>query len=357
MKSILTLTFVLIHLLAFAKTDTVLVEDLRYSWLSMEENVAQPIVDAKKVKLLSFTLKNPIGDLLKICNDEPFDLWINMRLIKTGVDDCITINLLSLYNSSDVEELNFQLRCESGVGLLTTGLYSIENESDSSVNFFSIHHRSFHAFYVIMITVLLIFTAVYRRFFPQRFDKLLLNPFKFRGSSTEDYYSDFFDSANIYALCYMSIIIGFVHQFFSQKTKIGLHESISAYDMTIDLLLFSGLILLFLLIKYAVGQVASLVFAFRNANNIHNQDFMNFFTWIFYTVLLLSLIDFSFAYTDVFIPFSIPSIFIVIGIVVFQFGMYFKLQRYIPHNKIMIISYLCATEFIPGFILIYLLLK
>ncbi len=357
MKPILAFLLTFFILQAFANTDTVLVEDLRYSWLSMEDNEARPIINPEKVNLLSFTLKNTSDEILKICNDEPFDLWINLKLYETAVVGCITADLATIRTNYGLDEINVQVRSESGVDQMSTGLYTLENPVDSTISFLTTGDQTFMTFYVIVLVILLFFTAFFKRYFAQRFEKIFFNPFKYRGASTEDFYSDFFDAANVVSLAYFSLLISFCIHYFRQKSGVGFIESVDLLSMLGVLLLSSGASILFFIIKYLWSAAIALIFGFRVANNIHNQDFINFFTLVFYVVLVFSLIDYSFAYNAVLIPIGIPSVFTAVAIIIFQIGIYLKLQRYIPHNKIMIFSYLCATEFIPGFVLIYLLLK
>ena len=344
-----------ISLTAFSKTDTVLVEDLRYSWLSMEENEARPIINPEEVKLLSFTLRNITDEMLMICNDKPFDLWIDLKLQKTAISGCITTDLASIKSGSDL--INVQIRSESGVDHLSTGLYRLKANPKTQLDFLSLKNRAFVSFYVVLMTLLLFFTAVFRRFFSQRFSRIFLNPFKHRGNSTEDYYSHFFDLANLVAVAYTSLLISFCMQYFQYKANIGLTESFSTWDFLWQSLITTVGIIMFFIFKQLLGAIISHIFGFRSINNFHNQDFINFFTWVFYLILFLTLVDYSLAYHAVFISDKIPSVIIAVAIIIFQCGIYLKLERYIPHNKIMIFSYLCATEFIPGFILIYLLLK
>jgi hypothetical protein len=357
MKIILSFLLVINSIILLAKIDTVMVEDLRFSWIAIEGEQPVPVVDPNAVQLLSFTLEPSAGQLLKISNDAPYDLWINMRLLESDISGPQTLSLDLLKASLNSDTLNIQIWSKSGVAKMSTTLWKESEVGDLPVELLQRKDTAYASYYVFGTFLIILFTAICRRYFGQRYVRIFNNPFNLRVSSMEDAYSDFFDSENILFVLYVSIIAAFEFNYFQLKADLLFAESLDWSALIFNWIKVAGVIFGFFIVKFIVGQIASLIFNFRSINNIHNQDFLNFFVWIFYVIWLLTLIDFSIGFLDVYIKDSLPRLFVGIMLIAFQIAIYLKLRKYIPQNKIMIISYLCATEFMPGFLMIYLLLK
>jgi hypothetical protein len=129
------------------------------------------------------------------------------------------------------------------------------------------------------------------------------------------------------------------------------------WDLVFQWVLKVLLIFALLILKYVLGAVLAQVFSLKNVANIHNQDLINYLFWVFVLLIFITLGQYAFAPEGLSQVTGAMVLVITVAVLIFQLGIYFKLLKITSLNKMLIISYLCVTEFLPGFILIYLLSK
>ncbi|MFT6866512.1 MAG: hypothetical protein ACJA08_001343 [Cyclobacteriaceae bacterium] len=357
MKSFLILIFSITFLVARSQNDTVLIENLRYGWIQIIEDEVRPVSDPSTTSLLVFSVVDTEGDLLKICNDEPVDIWVNLKMVQNNISRCFIINLDSLKRALQSDSLVFQVAATDGMSNLSTEIFKLEAGNKSILLFANRGNISFNNFYLIGFVFLLLLFALLRRKFPERFNRIFLNPFKIRGSTLDDYYTDFLRPDSIFFILCFAGLAAFNLKYLDFSNYANSFESTSFWEFLSDWGVKILYIISFVLIKYFVGHFFSNLFQFKSIGNIHNQDFLYLMTWVLIAVFFISVLDFSLTlFTGLFISWF--TLYFVIGVIlVFQLGIYMKLDKILSGNKMLIISYLCATEFLPGFILVYMLLK
>lgn len=337
--------------------DTIVIEDLRYSWIQLDNAGMSPAGNPSSLNLIAFLLNQNQGSLLKICNDEPIDIWVNMKMIENEVSACIVLDLDSLEELMQTDSMFFHVTSHKGLSKLSTEVLTVVNRLDESVEISLRSDENFSNFYIISSLLLLLSIGFVRKFYRKRFVNIFLNPFKARGSTIDEYYSDFFRAENISFICMFSLLVSLFIQYLEiSNYQINL-GSAEVFDFVVSHGIKFGFVLGFILSKHLLGVIVSSVFNLRSISNIHNQDFLNYFFWIFVIAFVGSISEFSIGYIGAWSIAKYLVYIITFMTVLFQFGIYMKMSKIISAKKILIISYLCTTEFIPGFILIYVLLR
>lgn len=354
---LINLLSILLCINAAYSFDTLVIEDLRYSWIDVQEDELRPAGKPSSLKLIAFLVDESQGDLLQVCNDEPFDLWVNMQMLLNQADGCTTLNLREIRESVYSDSLLFHTSTNEDFSTLSTKLLRINELSDDSVFIESRSNKDFLNFYFLVVALGILFIGVFRKIYPLRFERSTFNPFKARGSSIDEYYSDFFRSDNTLFITLFSFIVSLCFHFLEVKNFESNYESTSFFGFLKGWSFKWLLVTAFIYIKYIFGIVISSVFSLRAIANIQNQDFCNYFFWVFMLVLGLNLTELAFANSGIILGADYLIFFIVVSVVIFQIGIFMKTYKSISFNKILIISYLCGTEFIPGFIIIYVLLR
>lgn len=357
MRSILLLIFYLSFLLARSENDTILVENLRYGWIQISDGDPKPVSDPSLTKLLAFSVIPNDGDLIKVCNDVPIDIWVNLKLIQSNLSPCLYLNLDSLKNSLKSDSLVFEITSEIGLAKLSAEVLQIVESNQSVVLFANRKNQNFRDFYLIGFMFLLLIYGLFRRTAPQRFQRIFLNPFKIRGSSLDDYYTDFLRPDSVFFIVCLAALAAFNLKFLEFSYYTTNFESTSFTEFLLDWVIKTLWIIAFIIGKYVAGSLFAGLFKFKGISNVHNQDFLYLLTWVLLAVFFLSILDFSFASMSHLFESKFPAYLVIFTILVFQIGIYLKLDKILSVNKMLIISYLCATEFLPGFILVYMLLK
>ncbi|MFY0599183.1 MAG: DUF4271 domain-containing protein [Cyclobacteriaceae bacterium] len=356
-RLIYTVFLLVLMLPTFGSQDTISVENLRYSWVQQEEGDISPIGRTTSLNLVAFLVNKSQGDILKVCNDAPVDIWVNMQLVGNKLTSCNTINLDSLREANQSDSLVFHIASKEGLSRLSTEIMQVSEKELQSASISLRANQSFRDFYFTGLVVFLMLIALFRNIFPQRFSRMLLNPFKARGSTVDEYYSDFVRPDNIYFAFVFSFLLSLCLQYFSVRANRANFESFDFLDFSISWSLTLLAVMGFVIAKYLLASIVSYIFNLKGISNIQNQDFLNYLFWIFLTVFGLTILEYSLSFHGGWSLLEFAMSTVAFLAVLFFAGVYFKLSKFISANKMLIISYLCTTEFIPGFIFIYVLLR
>ncbi|MBR06121.1 MAG: hypothetical protein CMP48_00410 [Rickettsiales bacterium] len=359
-----TLTVFILILLAsnylFAQKDTVFIRDLEASWQTIDQpGVSVPYIQ-KREDIVFFEIPRlETGTILKLESSAYFDIWVNDQIFFSKFKGVQFIDLDSLSNNY-VESPT--ITCYSPDwrdGDLRTTLYQVVDSGyDTMYGKLNQPGNLDRNTYLIVAGLIFLMLGMYRRFFPGTFSKSFNSPlsFKLRGLTSDENYQAFLSFDNLYALLTLGFMASFLSYYLGyQMISLGISPNWSRSVLTIMLvaLIGSGM----LLAKYLWSLLISGIFQFRELPNIQNQDLTHFLMLLTSGCLIISLIDFTFYnfYSEALR--SVIVMLYVIMLVFFQFWMVLKLDKIYSHRKLMIISYLCTTEFLPGFIIILWLLK
>lgn len=354
-----TLLLFLLSSTLFAQKDTVFVKDLTSSWQTFDEpGLSVPYIEQES-EIIYFEVPRETGSLIKVECKADMDLWVNDQIYLSHFRGITYINLDSLNNNHlELPTLTF-FGTDWHEGDLITELYEVVHTSREKA-YGKINEQGHldQNSYLIILVILILLVGVYRRFFPGTFSKSYSNPlsFKLRGLSAEDNYQNFLGFDNLMAIIYLSIMASLLCYYLGyQMIKLGITPS---WEVSVPIILLVAIIgALMLIAKFLWSLVVSAIFQFRDFPNIQNQDYIHFLILLTTLCLGLSVIDYTqYNFTSEFLRSAIVMIYVIM-LIFFQFWMAIKLDKLYSHRKLMIISYLCTTEFLPSFIIIIWLLK
>jgi hypothetical protein len=165
-----------------------LVENLRYSWLSQNnDGQAEPATSLSGLSSVAFVVASGEGELLRVCNDAPFDVWVNLKLVMSGATNCITFELDSLQELVSTDSLFFHIQSLDGVRSLSTDLMRLTVSETDDIRIQNRVYAVFGNYYLSVLAVCLLLLASTRYFYGVRVHATLSNPFRATASIEDDY--------------------------------------------------------------------------------------------------------------------------------------------------------------------------
>ncbi len=332
-------------------------ETLVDGWFVVENNRMKPVISLDDYTLVNLVLetKNK-NDTFKICHSSPIDIWLNNALFfRQLTAECDKYWVGELFELTGSDSIVVSVAYEQYAEIEASIITSVTQE-DSIIR--GRGPDSMSNFYLESLMIILFAAAILKYFFPLKFERIFSNPLASRSSSDlSEFYTGFWDLENL-----MTTV---VFSFLAAVQIIYMHEAFSIWpylntlndQYLIQWLFVSGVILLFLLIKYLFSLIMSLLMQTRILPNIQFQDFIQVFMWVSILSLGLFFVDLYLIKktTDSLVNLTyFLSITVLIG---FQLWLYFKFVKFYSHKKLLIISYLCTTEFFPVFLIIFWLVK
>lgn len=359
-KSLLFLVLIIVCNEVSAQTDTVFVKDMYSSWQTFDDEGSSVPYFEQKRELIFFELPAlDSGSLLKISARTPFDIWVNGQMFMSQFEGSRFIDLDSVATSFINHPTITFYGEDWREGDLSTELYE-QIEMKRAVVYGRIEsygQLDRNSFLIVLILVILM-AGIYRKFFPGTFSKSYNSPLslKLRGLDAQDNYQGFLSFDNLMAIFYLSLMGSFLSYYLGfQMITLGIHPK---WQITVPIVILVAIIASFLLIgKYLWSLLISYIFQFKDLPNVQNQDFVHFLILLTSIGLGLAALDYSvYSFTSDFLRSTVIMIFVIM-LIFFQFWMILKLDKLYTHRKLMIISYLCTTEFLPSFIVIAWLWK
>lgn len=354
MKHIFLLILIAVSAVYAHASDTLVVRDLSVEWYAVNKKGEIEPFDPGNSKVVYFKIPQDTGLRLLIYSPYKIDLWIRDQMISHGLHGQ---NLFSL----DSLKLHFQhlegltIYSEEGITpeistkIIETNA-SIKLPQKGSLRWIS----QTHDWYLISLLLLIVLAGFYRRLFPVSFRHAFENPltFKVRSLSEEDTYLDFGSIDNIFTILFFSALYA------TNLTYLTLNHQMRFEEGSLTDLGYTWLIILFtaslvVLSKHFWCRLLSFAFDFSGVSNIQVQDYLNFLIPIFSTTLGLTMLDFG-MYDFHSEKLRLTVIYaLIISQIFFVVWFYLKVDKFYPNKKLLIIIYLCTTEFLPGALTVY----
>ncbi|MEQ8238035.1 MAG: DUF4271 domain-containing protein [Cyclobacteriaceae bacterium] len=331
---------------------------LKYHWFQKKGEVFIPVLgEIESNAIYLFITKNESGTI-EICNEDEYDVWIDNQLIFAEIKSgCIQIESSKFLELNDADTSYLRIS-SSNLSRLSTSLISQEN-SKNGVLVSRTEGDWLHDFLMVYTVIVLVLGALYRQSFYLKFRKSLRNPFNFkiRAVVAQNSYSKFISPDNLFALLFLSLFLSGLLLVINAELGLFNIPQENLFSAISFWLMLSLAFFLFCIAKYFVALLLAKVFNLRNFPNIQVQDFIHFMTFVSGITFVLVLIDFSFnSVADQFFLDSARFL-VIVAILFFQLWFFLKFVKYYSHRKLLIISYLCTTEFLPGFMAAYWLLN
>ncbi|MEQ8469991.1 MAG: DUF4271 domain-containing protein [Marinoscillum sp.] len=361
MKYLFTIVVVILSIRCFGQMDTLIVKDLKVGWLSFDEQGNTIPYQEDKSEIIFFEPPSDVEPntyLLINCLTD-FDIWINDQLIHHGFSGKLQLPIDSL-NSAYMTPPSLTFFAKSWKSPeLQTSLYKLTPTQDRNP-YSKVGRQGFLSadVYLICLTMLIGLLGIYRRFFPSSFSKAFQNPlgFKLRGLSAEDTYLGFVSFDNILSITIFGLMSALLVSYLGYQPIPSVANPNWGPSLGAVLMLAS-LFMLYVVVKYLLGHLVASIFDYKGVANIQTQDYTHFCILAISLCLALSAFDFTlYNFTSAGLKTTVV-VTLIISMIFFQFWLLMKLDKFYSHRKLMIITYLCTTEFLPGFLIVYWLVK
>lgn len=342
--------------LAQADADTVVVTDFTNAMVFAEaDGKLQPIVDLSAHVSSGVFLDNKIEGIIRVCNPSPISVWLNGKFFKRIEQGCEMLDIKELiafagegrfFVNIHARDNLAQLRFEEITIRQSLVLAEQENLNRPVRDYF----REFTITGLIFILLMVNILAFSRS---SRINYVLRRTFSFKTSSYELVNTQFISVVGLSFCLLASIIIGF---FWSYLVLGNLPEEL-ANRMTYEAFIFkwlraSGIIFSLFIIKWILALLFGSLFDFKRISEFQLFDFVNI--CLIFSGLLLTILCFDFIFNLTVSAWMDKKIIAIILIILGSFIIYFgwKFVNNSPDKKLLIISYLCATEIMPAILLI-----
>ncbi|GAB4241340.1 MAG: hypothetical protein Tsb0034_18300 [Ekhidna sp.] len=354
LKTLLTIYFIICFFLGAAQSDTLVVHDYTKIMIETRPNgETRPITTLKNVRQAGFFLNGLPEGRIRICNDQPVHVYVDGRLLDL-VESCEVLlpeRLLevaasdSIFVSFYAENLS-NLTCEL---IIFDELILVKEDRPSPRP----TRDHFVEFTITATLILLLLLGGMTVRHPSRMLFISRRTFTLKASAYEFINTNFMSGPGVFASIFLALNLGFLGVYLETFLDFGFRVAPESYtDYLVSWLRFSGIIALFILLKWLLVSLISKLYAFRNHHNFQLFDFVNFMFIISLGLLVLVVLDFVFHppgkswFTD---RFKLILLLLFISYLVWYT---LKFVNNSSRTKLLIISYLCATEIIPAILIV-----
>ncbi len=299
-----------------------------------------------------------INDTIKVCHDSPIDVWINNKLyfreLPSACDKFSIQDLRQLAsNDSIILSVSYDRFTHLSASLLVqSGLK--ENTPEIRDN----QQGLISEFYLQALLIILILAAILKYTFPGKFAWVLSNPLASRSASDiEEFYTGFWHVDNLITTLMFSLITSVQIIYIHHELSVWPYLNTWGDQYFLQWLFVSGLVFLMVLAKYIFSWIMAMLLQTRFLPNIQFQDFIQVFIWMSFVSLIMFFADLYIIGKTNFVLVNLAYLLLIVVLGAFQLWLYFKLVKFYSHKKLLIISYLCTTEFLPVFLIIFWLVK
>ncbi|MEM0938547.1 MAG: DUF4271 domain-containing protein [Bacteroidota bacterium] len=357
MKKILFIIFLWLRIcsVVFGQIDTIIVHDYTQAMVTIgKEGSTRPVISLAKLNSAGFFLSRPSEGNIRVCNENPFTIWVNGRLFKKIDHRC------QLYNINDF----FQNQISD---TLFISIYSTENFKNFSFekvvmqDFVVINNNPkllrlarnvFREFTTTAILIIVFLAGFISTKYPGKLIHFIRGVFNIKQNSIEYLGIQLFSELGVSMLLLLSLIFAFLGIYVGLRANLNFFIISPSYSGFFLLWLKgSFFVCFFILLKWVLIFLISTLFGFRKISSYQLFDFISF-GFVFSGLMSgFALMDFLFGSDNVWFLIDFHTVFIVVtGIFISWITL-----RFVNHSsntKFLIISYLCATEIIPAMLLI-----
>ena len=357
MKIHIVLICVLLVEVAVAQVDTVVVKDYANVLITTDNSGSiTPVTDLTKINQAGFFLNGVPEGKLRICNDSELSVWVDGSLIKF-LNGCeyLEPEEVFTFSDSDTVYLSFNVqskfenfRCEQVI----FEEYQLLREDTSKPRDV---RSAFQEFNIIVIIILLCAYAVFTSSFPTRLNYFLGKTFSLKASSYQFINTSFFHRANLFMAFIVCLTISYEIIYINQKIDLAIFSTPTDLgEFILRWLVISFWIFLFYFVKRFLVQIVAGLFNMRKLRDWQLFDLVNFIGYFVLIMFVVVLWDFILKSSgDTFIGSYFASYFLFV-LLLFEIWFIAKFVTNSSYQKLLIISYLCATELVPSiFIMVW----
>lgn len=338
----------------WAQSDTIVVKDYTKIFITIDNSgKVNPVTDFAEVKKVGFFLNEIPEGTLKICNENELFVWVDGRLVfsVTGCEYFAPEELFQFSESDSIfvalsTPLGFEdFQCEL---VVFDDLIVLRDEVSNPRQVRS----AFREFSILAFIFLLAVFAFYAASFPTRLNFFISKTFSLKASAYQFINTSFFDRANIFMVLMICLTVAFEIVYVNQKVDLRIFSvpaSLSGYIM----LWFSITvwIAVFFIVKRALVQVIAGLFQMRKLRDWQLFDLVNFTGNFFMVLFIIILWDFILKDANESWIMVYFSYYFIGVLLLFELWFIIKFVINSSYQKLLIISYLCATELVPSILI------
>lgn len=361
MKRSLYLLFFIYSCTLFAQKDTVVINDYTKVMITTKEGSEEeivPVTDFEELAQAGFFLHNYPEGAIRICNEGEIYVWINGKLIES-VNGCELFDPKRFYQPSQVDTVFISFTPKKSFEQFKCQLVSFEDQEvmKSNVSMVRNVRNSLSEFVIIVFIILLIIFGIMVGYHSSRVKYIIEKTFTFKTNAYEFINTAIASSSSLISVCLLSLVLGFLGIYTEELYWKNSDIPINLFILLVSWLKLSTLVFMIFLLKAVfIGVIANL-FEFKGLRNFQMFDFVNFNLFFFIPVSVIVFLEFTFSPTiGAWMPNNFPLVFSIV-LIMFLIWFALKFVNHDPRRKLIIISYLCATEIMPAIFLLGWFLK
>lgn len=343
-----------------AQQDTIVVTDYTKVMVSTDsDGEVYPITNLEDTNQAGFFINNKPAGQIRICHSEELFVWANGKLIDI-LSECKFYKPEQFYSKSNSDTVYISLSSKGSLLDLKCDLVVFESllVIKDEVSVPREVRSAFKEFSIIALIVMLAFLGLIITAYPARISYLAEKTFTFKISSYEFVNTNFFSGGSMYLVSFYSLVLSFIGLYLNGLVHIELVQTpTSTGEYLWKWVQLALLVFTLFFTKWIIISVVAQLFKFRGLKNFQLFDFLNFNLVLLLPVLLFVVVDFVLnTAADTWISEGFLILFPII-LILFVIWFTLKFVNNSPRKKLIIISYLCATEIIPAIILLGLFYK
>ncbi|WP_370088878.1 DUF4271 domain-containing protein [Ekhidna sp.] len=355
MRSITFFVFLIFAGCAVAQRDTIVVTDYTKVMMATDsDGKIIPITALEGTGQAGFFINTRPEGQIRICHSDELFVWVNGKLIDV-INECKFYEPSALYANADSDTLYVSLSSKSSLADLKCEVVIFEEllVVKDEVSVPRAVRSEFKEFTIIALLLLLGLAGVITASYPSRISYLVGKTFTFKISSYEFVNTNFLSGVSMNLVSFYALSLAFIGLYLNGLVDVEFVATpVSLGEYLWKWIQLSVLIFMLVMAKWVVITVVAQLFKFRGLKNFQLFDYLNFSLVFLIPVLLFLVVDFILNTSS---ETWISSGFIVlfpITLILFVVWFTLKFVNNSPRKKLVIISYLCATEIIPAIILL-----
>lgn len=340
---------------AFGQKDTIVVADYTKVMVGTDnEGELYPITSLEGALQAGFFLNSIPDGEIRVCNSEELFVWINGQLYDR-IEDCKFYTPDELFRYAKLDTIFLAVSSQATLAGLSCDLVIYEEllviKEEVSVS--RKIRDPFSEFTIICLVILVIIIGIISSRYNTRVSYILERTFTFKISAYEFVNTSFYSPASMYLISFYALSLSFVGLYLDEHLHTGFFGELNnAIDFLWMWIKLSALVFSLFVAKWILISIVAQLFHFRGLKNFQLFDYLNFNVVLLVPVIAFLVLDFIV---------NVPSaswvsqgflVLFPVILILFIIWFSFKFVNNSPRKKLVIISYLCATEIIPVIILL-----
>ena len=352
MRSLLIASFLFCLLSkAYCQQDTIVVTDYTKVLITTDSRGdVFPVTNLDDHNQVGFFINQLPEGKIKFCNTEELFVWVDGKLFMK-ILGCEFLDPKKLYANAKRDTIYVSLSSSSSLKDLVTELVIFEEliivRDDIALP--RQVRSTLYEFLTISLILIFLFLGILLYQYPARISFLFRRSFALKASAYEFVNTSFFSGASMYLLAFYSLILSFTALYLDNVLEIfflAINENI--WQFLFSWIKYATVFFCLVIFKWVLISIVAALFNFRGLKNYQLFDFINFNLVLLVPIFSFVVVDFILhSQTESWVKYSLLHMFPII-LILFVLWFTLKFVNNSTRKKLVIISYLCATEIVPA---------